>query len=465
MPIEATGATRREWRCMRRLNLLTALSLVLAACDGGASGGDASGGAGGKVVDGAVGGGAPGSGGTGGGAGNGPGGAGAGGMDVGGAAGDGGAGRGGADGSAGDGGGPDGSAGGDGGVSVDGAADGGAAGVSGAAGLGGDASTQPLDGGGTIQSVPLSTNDLVFDSTRGVLYASMNPTADAGSSVLTIDPASGTVTGALPVGGLPSVLAINDDRSALYVGISTSQIDGADSVLRIALASMTAGPPVSLGTNTLSKLSAGQIAAVPGSATQYMVSRRQPGFQPDFAGLALYDGTTRLAELDSFYGSADSIAFVDHSTLIGCSNLLSPSELNRFSVTSTAITRGTYVRDVIAGAARTRIAFGSGWIFASDGHAVNAATLAPLGRYGDPLILSYSTVAPVPDPDGANVWFLGYANASTSLLAFDRTTFQLRRTISLGPIYLPNPGSLVRWSPTGFALRTDETLVLIKLPN
>jgi hypothetical protein len=35
----------------------------------------------------------------------------------------------------------------------------------------------------------------------------------------------------------------------------------------------------------------------------------------------------------------------------------------------------------------------------------------------------------------------------------------------LGPSYLPNPGSLVRWSPTGFALRTYEKLYLIKLPN
>jgi hypothetical protein len=406
-------------------------------------------------------------------------------MAVGGAAGGGASGAGGSGGSAagaggsgGSAGGSGGSAGGDGGVSDAGAAGGGASGASGAAGLDGGAVTQPIDGGGTIQSLPLSTNDLVFDSTRGVLYASMNPTADAGNSVLTIDPASGTVTGSLPVGGLPSVLAISDDCSALYVGISTPaapptptpQIDGADSVLRIDLASMTAGPPVSLGKNNISKLSAGQIAALPGSSTQFMVSRRQPGFQPDFAGLALYDGNTLLAQLDSFYGSGDSIAFVDHSTLIGCSNLQSPSELDRYSVTSTAITPGTNVRNVIAGAARTRIAIGSGWIFASDGNAVNATTLAPLGRYGAGLIANYSTVAPLPDPDGANVWFLSPADAADmALLDFDRTTFQLRRNISLGPLPndsdLGNASPLVRWSPTGFAFRTYEKLYLIKLPN
>ena len=170
---------------------------------------------------------------------------------------------------------------------------------------------------------------------------------------------------------------------------------------------MTAGPAVSLGKNQITKLTAGQIAAVPGSSTRYMVSRRQPGFQSDYAGLALYDGSTKLAELDSFYGSGESIAFIDHSTLIGCSNFLAPSELIRYSVTSTAITPGTNVRDVIAGSTRTRIASGSGRIFASDGNALNATTLAPLGRYVGRYIGSYA-VAPIPDPNGTNVWFLSY---------------------------------------------------------
>jgi hypothetical protein len=138
-------------------------------------------------------------------------------------------------------------------------------------------------------------------------------------------------------------------------------------------------------------------------------------------------------------------------------------------VTSTAITPGTYVKDVIAGG-RTRIAVGSGWIFASEGHALNAATLAPLGRYGDGInIASYSTVAPLPDPDGTTVWFLARANATAALLAYDRTTFQLRRTISLGSMASDADGSsaspLLRLSPTGFAFRTYRKLYLVNLPN
>jgi hypothetical protein len=98
----------------------------------------------------------------------------------------------------------------------------GGASVGGAPGSGtGGAAGAPAIETGTFQALPLKVNDLVFDSTRGVIYGSMSPTATAGNSVLTIDPASGTVTRELPVGGLPSVLAISDDRSALYVGVDT----------------------------------------------------------------------------------------------------------------------------------------------------------------------------------------------------------------------------------------------------
>jgi hypothetical protein len=199
-----------------------------------------------------------------------------------------------------------------------------------------------------------------------------------------------------------------------------------------------------------------------------MVSRRQPGITPEFAGLAIFDGNTMLAQLDNFYGEGSSIAFIDRSTLIGCSNNLSPSQLIRYSVTSTAITPGTYVRDVIAGGGRTRIALGSGWVFASDGNALNATTLQPLGKYSHKFIASYASVAPLLDPDGTNIWFLTQTDGTgLALLVFDRTTFELRRTILLGPFsdYLPAASALVRWSSTGFAFRTYEKLYLVKLPN
>jgi hypothetical protein len=343
-----------------------------------------------------------------------------------------------------------------------------------------DGGPWPLDGGGSIQSLTLSTNDLVFDSTRRVIYATLNPTGDAGSGVLTIDPSSVTITGALSVGGLPSVLAISDDGSALYVGVNTPGappelfpgIDGADSVRRIDLASMTLGPAVSMGGNTTtSTVTVGRIVAVPGSSTKYVVSLRQPGFTPDFAGLALYDGSTLLSQLDSFYGSGESITFADPATLIGCSNGQSPSELIEYSVT-TAITPvpGGKVSGLLTGGQGTRITFNGGWIFANDGQTVGAKTFGLVGTYGVSTIDLFSDTAVVPDPDGADVWFLGYDNPSYSatLLDFDRTTFQLRRTISLGPVFdsdIFNATALVQWSRTGFAFKTYSKVYVMTAGN
>ena len=324
-----------------------------------------------------------------------------------------------------------------------------------------DAGPTPLEGGGSIQSLPISTNDLVFDPTRGVLYATMNATAGAGgNSVLTIDPASATVTGSLFVGSNPNALAITDDGSALYVGV-----DGAYSVCRVDLASMTVGPFVSLGSNNISARTAGQIAVVPGSPTQYVVSRRQPRFSPDFAGLAFYDGPKLLTE---WYASmtTDSITFADPSTLFGC-NTDAPYDLVRFSVTPTAITVVNDVTGLFNCAQKTLITSNGGWIFGTDGHAVSAATMAAVGNYN--LGTSNVSGAVLPDADGANVWFLETPKGSQALLDFDRTTFLLRRSISLAQLAadtdLPNASALVRWSPTGLAFRTISAVYVITVPN
>ena len=346
-----------------------------------------------------------------------------------------------------------------------------------------DAGPQPLEGGGSIRSLAFSTNDLVFDPTRGVLYATMNPTGDAGNSVLTIDPASATVTGALPVGGVPSVLAISDDGSALYVGVgtvpeeATGQMDWADSVGRVDLTSMTVGPLVSLGNNTAFGPTAGQIAAVPGSSTQYMVSRRNPGVTPDFAGLALYDGAKLLAEYKG-YSAGRSMTFTDPSTLFGYDNESSLEDLVRFSVAPTAITPGQDVQGLITGAGGIQITSNGGWIFATNGQVVSASNITALGTYdasvsalaGGATPRTFPSVAVLPDSDGANVWFL--QPVSESLLDFDRTTFLLRRSISLAPVRsvwadfdFPNASALVQWSATGLAFRTISAVYVLTVPN
>jgi hypothetical protein len=77
--------------------------------------------------------------------------------------------------------------------------------------------------------------------------------------------------------------------------------------------------------------------------------------------------------------------------------------------------------------------------------------------------------AVLPDADGANVWFL--RGPDRVLLDFDRTTFLLRRSISLDPVSadvdlrLGNASALVRWSPTGLAFRTISAVYVLTVPD
>src|SRR5262249_55506848 len=123
-----------------------------------------------------------------------------------------------------------------------------------------------------------------------------------------------------------------------------------------------------------------------------------------------------------------------------CSNYESPSDLLRLGVTSTAITTTKDVRGLITDSQQTRLIANGGLIFVNDGRVVSAAPMAALGSYsssatplsGGPVLVS---AAFLPDPDGANVWFVHNDQIGLFfLLDFDRTTFLLRRKISLAPV-------------------------------
>ncbi len=65
--------------------------------------------------------------------------------------------------------------------------------------------------------LPLLTNDLIYDATRGVLWASVPSKAGEtlGNSIVSIDPYTGVLGGALWVGSEPAKLSISTDGSTL----------------------------------------------------------------------------------------------------------------------------------------------------------------------------------------------------------------------------------------------------------
>jgi hypothetical protein len=207
-------------KCSRRA---VVLAVALGACSSG-----------GAARDGAADGtGAAGAGGHGGAAGDA---SGAGGAHAGGAPGDGQAGSGGAAGDAGiDGGG------GSSGDAGDAPATGGAGGGAGGGGAGG----AHADAGMPCQGVCVTTlaiegEHLVYDPSRGLLYASVaGAAANYANTITTVDPVAARVTSTLPIGSDPRALALSQDGSALWAGM-----DGAFSIRKVNLGATppTLGP-------------------------------------------------------------------------------------------------------------------------------------------------------------------------------------------------------------------------------
>src|SRR5829696_3438029 len=60
-----------------------------------------------------------------------------------------------------------------------------------------------------IRRIPLTTNDLVYSSATGKIYASVpSSVGSGGNSIVTIDPATGTVNGSTFIGSEPTHLTI-----------------------------------------------------------------------------------------------------------------------------------------------------------------------------------------------------------------------------------------------------------------
>jgi len=317
----------------------------------------------------------------------------------------------------------------------------------------GDASVpvDTLTDGGlpAVECIGLITKDLVVDPTRSVLYASMSASAPLfANNVVRIDPTSVAVTGTVFVGSGPNALATTDDGASLYVGD-----DGTATVCRVDLASGGVYDSVSLGLDQLGDMVlAGEIRAVPGSATQWVVIENGP-FEPPFARLALYDGTTMLAQWAPPGALVGSIAFISSTILYGYNSESTGDDLYELSVGSTGFTLLSDTAGLIQGV--FAITSQGGWIFATDGQAVYGATAQPVGQYP-------ATGSVWPDPNGTDVWILQTNAGTTTLFDFGRSTFVAKRSIGLPAA--SGATSLVGWSSTGLAFRTPSAVCIVTVP-
>lgn len=273
------------------------------------------------------------------------------------------------------------------------------------------------DGAGTgfvvTRTMALAARQLVADTRRKVLYATLGGTAAMNAnSLVVIDPVALTVKHAVPMGSDPGTMALSDDGSTLWVGL-----DGAFAVRRVDL---TTSPPTAGAQYTLPKgdfgdtASAGPMAVLPGTTTSLAVSLHRAGVSPSFSGLAvLDDGVARMTKTRGHTG-ASRMVVGPTGWLFGYNNLHTGFGFYAVTVAATGVTQTEH--SGLVGGFDTDIVYAANRVYATSGEVVDVSSPAKPVRAGK---FGFAGQV-IPRPAQSRVLMI--SGAST----FDRTNATLR---------------------------------------
>lgn len=226
----------------------------------------------------------------------------------------------------------------------------------------------------TTQVLSLAAKQIVYDSSRQLLYASVGSTdASHPNTVALIDPSSATVTATISVGTDPHRLALSQDGGYLYVGT-----DGINSVQRINLASKTVEATINLGGTSLV---AGDIQVMPGAPKTVAVVRNFAFSSPSAQDVAIFDDITmRPNTTASSRQTIDVIAFSDSgSSLYGLDNEISDFAFVRMTVDANGLSVQDTTWSLLGWGYAAKMVYNSGMIYSTFGSVVNPSSLAQQG--------------------------------------------------------------------------------------
>jgi len=248
------------------------------------------------------------------------------------------------------------------------------------------------NGGGTPPPPPstthvldLAANQIVYDSGRQRLYASVGSTDTTyPNSVAFIDPSSATVTTTVAVGSSPNHLALSQDGSYLYVGT-----DGISSIQRINLASSTIDETIVVGSDAFGNVYyAGDIEVMPGSPGTIAVVRLFPNTLPPGVAVdvAIFDGTIMRTNTASLYQGSpvliDVIAFSDSSsTLYGLDDENGESNFTRMNIDASGVAIQDTTGLLLGFGYGATMVYSSGLIYSTFGTVLNPSTLILQGKF------------------------------------------------------------------------------------
>ena len=321
-----------------------------------------------------------------------------------------------------------------------------------------DATLPPPPNPGTLPPGPAvghavqlaSISDIAYSSMTQLVYAAMlgNP-----GSVIPINPTTGAVGTAIPVGRNPIKLAVSDNGQYLYVGFEATNLNGLPQVWRINLASHTVDLAIPLGNSQFNGPQfAEDIQVLPGNPTSFVVSLRNCCFSPRHEGVAVFDGATRRAQVTPNHTGSNVIEFsASAGTLYGYNNETTEFGFRTMAVTASGVTvtdnYTSFQTPTLLSGFATDIHFGGGFIYSTDGKMVD-----PIART---VVRSFSgAFGPVVSEPLRNRVF--YLTAST-VRAFDVGSGTEVGNASLTNVAGVNgtPNGIIRWGAKGLAVRTS----------
>lgn len=290
-----------------------------------------------------------------------------------------------------------------------------------------------------IRQIPLPTNDLVYSSLTGKIYATVPSSAGSdGNSIKSIDPATGVIESSTFIGSEPNKLALSDDGHNLYVSL-----DGAAAVRRFDVQTNTPGLQFTLGQDSFfGRYLVSDFAVAPGNPDLLAVARTSNG------GLAVFDNGVPRTNVVS---NIDSLAFsASPSKLYGTSF----SGLQTLAIDAS----GVSVSSSNSFAAGARIKFSNGLIFSSSGQVINPDTNSLLGTFSNANAQAF-----VPDTANGRAYYLTsdqFGSGNFVLKAYDINTFLLLGSLNISGA-TGTATSLLRWGPNGLAFRTSTNQLFI----
>ncbi|MBI2953284.1 MAG: hypothetical protein HYY30_03150 [Chloroflexi bacterium] len=319
-----------------------------------------------------------------------------------------------------------------------------------------DASVSSAGYEAQIREMGFATNDIIYNPVTKRIYASVPDAAGTvGNSLAVIDPSTGAIESFTPIGDEPYKLALSGDGRYLYVALK-----GTASVRRFDIATQTAEPPFSLGSDSFfGPYYVEDMEVLPGDGGTIAASRMNLGISPRHAGVAIYDnGVQRPNATARHTGSNVIEVAATAARLYGYNNETTEFGFRRMDVDESGVSVFDVTTDLISGFGVDIVNEGS-YVYASTGEVVYAEAGMLVGTYPG---IGFSALV---RPDGAvgRTFFLTSGTADV-IQAFDQATFAFVGSIEV-PGVNGTSSSLIRWGSDGLAFRTSGgQIFLIQSP-